>query len=134
MVNFMKNNYKKYTGTAIAILMTGLAAGIVNGLFGTGGGIVIVLLLSRLYKGSARYDAKDVFAMTIVSVVVMSVFSAERYFTKGAVTVSDVMPYLIPAAIGGILGAFLLDKIHAAVMKKIFSVLVIYAGITLLLR
>lgn len=130
----MKNNYKKYAGILFAVVITGLAAGIVNGLFGTGGGIIIVYLLSRLYAGSDKYQTKDIFAMTVGSVLIMSAASLGIYIKNGAVSWSETIPYLIPAAIGGILGAFLLDRLNAAVMKKIFAALVIYAGITLMLR
>lgn len=130
----MKNNYKKYTGILIAVIAGGLASGIVNGLFGTGGGIIIVYLFSRLYAGSDRYHTKDIFAMTVGSVLIMSAASLGIYIKNGAVEWNETIPYLIPAALGGILGAFLLDRIDAAVMKKIFAVLVVYAGITLMLR
>jgi len=130
----MKNNYKKYTGLLLIIVITGLSAGIVNGLFGTGGGIIIVYLLSRLYTGSDKYHTKDVFAMTVGSILIMSAASLGIYTKSGAVSWNETMPYLIPAAIGGIIGAFLLDRLNAAVMKKIFAALVIYAGVTLMLR
>ena len=61
----MRNRYKKYTGLFFAVLGGGLVAGVVNGLFGTGGGIIIVYLLSRLYAESCEYQTKDIFAMTV---------------------------------------------------------------------
>lgn len=130
----MKNNYKKYAGILFAVVITGLISGVVNGLFGTGGGIIIVYLLSKLYAESDKYHTKDIFAMTVGSVLIMSAASLGMYIKGEVVTWNDILPYLLPAAVGGIIGAFLLDRLNAALMKKIFAVLVIYAGITLIFR
>ena len=130
----MKNNYKKYAGILFAVVITGLISGVVNGLFGTGGGIIIVYLLSKLYADSDKYHTKDIFAMTVGSVLIMSAASLGMYIKGEVVTWNDILPYLLPAAVGGIIGAFLLDRLNAALMKKIFAVLVIYAGITLIFR
>ena len=130
----MRNRYKKYTGLFFAVLLTSLFAGVVNGLFGTGGGIIIVYLLSRLYAVSSEYQTKDIFAMTVGSVLILSVASLVMYASCGTVCFADTADYLLPAAIGGVFGAFLLDKTKATLMKKIFAALVIYAGITLIFR
>lgn len=130
----MRNHYKKYTGVFFSVILTGFLAGVLNGLFGTGGGIIIVYLLSRLYAGSHEYHTKDIFAMTVGSVLIMSASSLFIYMRSGELSLSETANYLIPAAAGGVIGAFLLDKTNAAIMKKIFAVLVIYAGITLMFR
>lgn len=130
----MRNHYKKYTGVFFSVILTGFLAGVLNGLFGTGGGIIIVYLLSRLYARSHEYHTKDIFAMTVGSVLIMSASSLFIYMRSGELSLSETANYLIPAAAGGVIGAFLLDKTNAAIMKKIFAVLVIYAGITLMFR
>lgn len=130
----MRNRYKKYTGLFFAVLGGGLVAGVVNGLFGTGGGIIIVYLLSRLYAESCEYQTKDIFAMTVGSVLIMSAASLVMYARGEEFSLSEATDYLLPAAIGGLIGAFLLDRTNATLMKKIFAVLVIYAGITLIFR
>lgn len=72
--------------------------------------------------------------MTVGSVLILSVASLVMYASCGAVSFADTADYLLPAAIGGVFGAFLLDKTKATLMKKIFAALVIYAGITLIFR
>lgn len=130
----MKNKYKRYWGILPATVLISLAAGMINGLFGTGGGILIVYFLSRLYRDTNSYDTKDIFAMTVGAVILMSSSSLYFYLKNGYVSFSDTSEYLLPAALGGIIGAFLLDKLNASFMKKIFAALVIYAGITLIFR
>ena len=130
----MKNLYKPCLWKFFGIALAAILAGIVNGLFGTGGGIIIVFLLSGLYAESPDYHTKDIFAMTVGAVLIMSTASLFMYIRNGSVSAADMTGYLLPAAIGGVIGAFLLDKLNAALMKKLFAALVVYAGITLIFR
>lgn len=130
----MKNPYQSYASKAIMLAAASFFAGLVNGIFGTGGGIIIVFVLSGLYAESQLYHAKDVYAMTVGAVLIMSIASLCTYMAKDAVSSNDIFPYLLPAAFGGPIGAVLLNRFDAAVTKKIFAVLVIYAGITLIFR
>ncbi len=123
------------SGMRILLLVSfSFLAGVVGGLFGTGGGILIVFLYSRLEKELADFDRKDIFAMTVMTVALMSVSSLVLYIRNGAVSLSDVGPTLLPAALGGILGAYLLEKIDPNLLNRIFAVLMVYAGANLLIR
>jgi uncharacterized membrane protein YfcA len=124
---------KKFSSFFLTVLLS-FSAGVIGGLFGTGGGILIVLLFSRIYKDAQSLDKKDIFAMTVMTVAIMSLASLFSYAKNGAVTVSDIAPSLLPAAIGGFLGAYLLDKLEIKWLNRLFAVLVIYAGMTLIFR
>ncbi len=130
----MKNRFRNCGHLFLRVVLVSLAAGFVNGLFGTGGGILIVLFLSHIYAGDPVYQTKDRFAMTVGAIAICSLASTFLYWRRGAFTFADASPFLIPAAIGGLLGAFLLDRLDAALFKKLFALLVIYAGGTLLFR
>ena len=118
----------------LPLLLGSLAAGAINGLFGMGGGIVIYFILSRLYAQSDEYDAKDIFAMTVISVLIMSLSSVFLYFSSGAFSLSAALPYMLPAVMGGIAGAFALSYIQASLLKKIFAAIMVYGGISLIFR
>lgn len=118
----------------VTLLLCSLAAGIINGLFGMGGGIIIYFTLSHLYAQSGKFDTKDTFAMTVISVLIMSVSSVFMYSSSGAFSAGDVLPYILPAAIGGIVGAFALSHLKASLLKRIFAAIMIYGGISLILR
>ena len=124
----------KSLGKILPFLLGSLAAGAINGLFGMGGGIVIYFMLSRMYAQNDEYDAKDIFAMTVISVLIMSLSSAFLYFSSGAFSVSDALPYMLPAVLGGIAGAFALSYIKTSLLKKIFAVIMVYGGISLIFR
>lgn len=118
----------------LSIMLTAFAAGAVNGLFGMGGGIIIYFLLCRLYAGKSEYSTKDIFAMTVISVLIMSLSSVFLYFSSGKTEISAALPYLIPAVLGGVAGAFALSYIKASILKKIFALIMIYGGVSLVLR
>ena len=126
----MKNLFFRFS----AIILTGFLAGVVNGLFGTGGGIFIVFLFSQIYAKSKEYDKKDCFSMTIAVTTVFSVVSLFGYLKNGSISPQELSPVIVPAFLGGITGAVLLDKIQLNLLRKIFAGLIIYAGISLILR
>ncbi len=113
----------------ILIVAGGVAAGFINGMLGTGGGIVLVFLLGYLLTDKRGYSPRDVFATVIAAVIPMSVVSAYMYLKDGSVAFADALPYILPGILGGVSGAYLLDKINLKLLKKLFAVMVIYAGV-----
>ncbi len=107
----------------------GICAGFINGLAGTGGGIILVFYLSYLMNKKSGYTPRDVFATVILSIIPMSVVSAYLYVSQNSVDIADSIPYILPGLSGGIIGALLLDRISVKLLKKIFAVMVLYAGI-----
>ncbi|MBQ9745465.1 MAG: TSUP family transporter [Clostridia bacterium] len=116
------------------LLLGGFAAGVVNGVFGTGGGIIAVFVFSNIPFFAGVFAKKDVFAMTLFVCFIMSLSSAVLYLGAGNASAGTSLPFLLPAAAGGALGALLLDKIKTSLLSKIFAALVIYAGAALFLR
>lgn len=120
-------------GIIPALVAGGIAAGFVNGLLGTGGGIILIFLLSKLLGDSSDFDTKDIFATVVAIILPMSLVSALCYTAGQSVTFSDAVPYIIPGIIGGILGGILLDIINTNALKKLFAIMVIYAGVRMIL-
>jgi len=108
-------------------------AGIVNGFIGTGGGIILYFTLKLLNKNKTADEMKYIMAMIVASVIPMSIISALIYMLKGTLVYGKLAVYLPAALIGGITGAFLLDKLKFKIIKKIFAVLIIYAGVRMIL-
>lgn len=131
-----QNLSAKYsTVSDIALLFgTGALSGFVNGLLGTGGGIVTVLFFTKIYAKKSPCSTKDIFAMTLVSSAIMSFSSAVFYLRGGAFSLSDAAPYILPAVVGGVLGAFLLEKLSPKFFKKLFSLLVVWAGVSMMVK
>lgn len=108
------------------LLIAGFSAGIINGLLGAGGGIVLIFVLAALL------DGRDVYANAIAVTLPITLLSTIRYAADGQLPISDFVPLLFPAAIGGIFGAWLLDRIDVSLTKKIFAALIIWSGINML--
>ena len=104
-------------------------AGIVNGFLGTGGGILLMCALSMLPANSDS-TARDKFAQVIAIVLPMSLISAISY--GESVNLGSAVPYILPGILGGVCGAVLLDKLSVNFVKKLFAVMVIWAGINFL--
>ena len=107
----------------------GVIIGVVNGLLCAGGGMLAVPLLKK-----SGLEQKEAHATSIAVILPLSVISAATYLLNGSVTLSDSIPYLLPGAIGAVIGAVLLGKISDKWLRRVFGVFMIWAGIRLLMR
>lgn len=122
--NFMKKLF---------LPIMGFTAGIANGLLGAGGGIVIVYALNHAL-GDKLNDRRDVFANALCVMLPIASVSCIIYAISGNLSVQGIGVYAIPAILGGITGGFVLGKINPGFLKKLFAALVIYSGITLIIK
>ena len=123
--------------------LTGLGAGLLNGLLGAAGGILLVAVLPRLTPPETLYpsvrplgedlDRRDILATALSVMLPVSAVSGIFYWI-GGIRPSPVLllSLVLPAAAGGLLGAKLLARIPARLLKKIFAAVVVIAGIRML--
>lgn len=97
--------------------------GFLNGLLGAGGGMVAVPVLRR------DMETKEAHATSIAVILPMSIASAISYILKGAVKFSDALPYLPGGIAGAFLGIYLLKKVKPKFIKKLFALVMLWAGI-----
>lgn len=128
MINMKTLTKSKFTNKYRLIIIALLAsvAGVVNGFLGTGGGIVLMLALS-LVPAQTDDAVRDRFATVIAVILPLSLVSAFVYESSVELTAASV--YLIPGILGGITGALLLERVSVGFVKKLFAVMVIWAGI-----
>ena len=128
--NFLKNIFNKNN---IILSVSSITSGLLNGFAGTGGGIILYFVLRFLNKHEKNeLESKDIMALTISVVIPMSLVSSVIYMTKGKIIYKELLIYLPAALIGGIIGALLLDKLKFKFTKKLFAVMIIYAGIRMI--
>ncbi len=113
---------KKNTSRA---LVSGSAAGLVNGFFGGGGGMLLVPLLSR-WLGLGDRKA---FATSVAIILPLCALSSVIYLFRGSIEFSAALPYLLGGGIGGILGGKLFKNVNMLWLRRGFALLILYAGV-----
>lgn len=121
----MKTKAKQNILTAVI----GIAIGFVNGILGAGGGMLAVPLLKKL-----GFTQKESHANAIAVILPVTVVSAIMYLIKDFVNLGDSLIYIPTGLIGALLGTYLLKKISPKWLKRIFGILMVYAGVRLLLK
>ena len=116
-----------------ALLACGLAAGMINGLLGTGGGIILVLGLSHICRG-ALPDRRDVCANALVVTLALTLLSTLLYIRSGNAPPADLSRFVLPGALGGLAGGLLLGRITPHTLGKLFAVLLVVSGILMIVR
>ena len=112
-----------------------LAAGTVNGLLGAGGGVIMLYLVKAVLTGKEQGEGaqKDVFASVVAIMLPVSVISALSYRANGNLDMERMSTLILPALAGGMIGAYLTDKLPSRVIRGIFALLVIVSGIRMIL-
>ena len=118
-------------GSLIRLILTGFGAGVANGLLGAGGGILTVYGMSPLAEKNG-IGGRDVFANALCVMMPISIVSLVLYVLEGRVPQAEFWPILLPCALGGALGALLLDRINPTVLQKLFGIIVIWSGAVML--
>ena len=98
-------------------VLAGAVSGAVNGLFGGGGGMIVVPFLKYLLK----YDTEKAHATTIAVILPLSLISGAFYTAFGAVEWQAALFVTLGVIGGGVIGAFLLKKLKAEIITVIFS-------------
>ena len=107
----------------------GAAGGLINGLFGGGGGMVLLPLLTR-WQG---LKAKDGFATCVAVILPVCCVSAAVYLWQERPPLSGLWPYLAGGLAGGLIGGATFEKVPARALKVIFGLFLLYAGVRYLL-
>ncbi len=112
---------KQYVGIGIA----GMGAGILNGLFGAGGGLVLVPLLSAL----TDLEQQDLFAISVAVLLPVCITSLLFSTGWGQFSLTQALPYLLGSAAGGILAATQGQKIPTLWLHRVLGILILWGGI-----
>lgn len=107
------------------LILLGCITGLVNGLFGSGGGTILVPGMFFLL-GISEHKAHA----TAISVILPLALVSSFIYIKHGIIVWDVTLKIVTGgAIGGYIGAKLLPKIPEAMLRKIFAVFMIVAAL-----
>ena len=120
----------KLVKTAVVGIVGTAAAGAVNGLFGAGGGMLLLPLLHRL----TDLREHEAFACSVCTMLPLSVVSLVVYWLRGGEFLTAALPYLAGGALGGIAAGLLLRRLSAVWLHRALGALIVWGGLRLLLR
>lgn len=104
--------------------LAGAAAGIVNGLFGAGGGMVLIPLLSV----TGAFSDQELFTSSIAIIAPICIVSL-TLSTQGTLPWMEALPFLIGSIPGGILAATWGKKIPTIWLHRLLGIMILYGGV-----
>jgi hypothetical protein len=113
----------------LALLAVGVIGGFLSGLFGVGGGVVMVPLL----VGLAGFDQRRASALSLAAIVPASVVGAVGYLVQGEVEVGAAIALALGAIPGTLVGTRLLRRLHLTVLRWLFIALLVAVALRLAL-
>ncbi|MBQ8236941.1 MAG: sulfite exporter TauE/SafE family protein [Oscillospiraceae bacterium] len=112
---------RKFLGRVLA----GAGAGAVNGLFGAGGGMVLVPLLSLL----TDMEEEEIFASSLAVILPICLVSIAVTAATGNLAWHQALPWLIGSAAGGAAAGLWGKRIPVKWLHRILGILIIWGGI-----
>ena len=108
----------------LGMALSGLAAGAVAGLFGAGGGMVLVPLLTLL----TPLEETEVFPSSITIILPSCLVTLAVSAAVGTVPWQDALPYLFGSAVGGWAAGMWGRKIPVKWLHRGLGILILWGG------
>ena len=118
----------KIKGNFVKQATAGALTGAVNGVFGGGGGMIAVPLLSRMLG----YEDRQAHATAIFVIAPVCLASAIVYIVNGYAVPYVIIPAAVGTVAGGFVGAYALSKFSSSAVNYIFIGIMLIAGLRML--
>jgi len=115
--------------TILLLAFIGLAAGVLSGMIGIGGGIIIVPALVFILGFSQQQAQGTSLGLLLLPVGILAVLN---YYKQGFIDIKVVGIMSVTFVVGGWLGSKLSLSIPQDTVKKIFAVLLIVVAVKML--
>lgn len=111
--------------TVLLLILVGLAAGILSGMVGVGGGIIVVPALVLLL-GFSQHEAQGTsLGLLLLPVGILAVLN---YYKQGYIDIKVVAIMSVAFVLGGWLGSKLSLAMPQETVKKIFALVLFYTA------
>ena len=108
---------------SIKTALAGAAAGAVNGLFGAGGGMLLVPLLTWL----TDIEEDEIFPSSVT--IILPICLVSLTVGSGGLPFRQALPYLVGGLIGGILAGLTGNRIPVKWLHKGLGILILWGGV-----
>lgn len=112
--------------------LIGLVGGLASGMFGVGGGIVMVPAMVLLLSPNIR-DIKQAIGTSLLVIIPTALAGLWKHFQQGNVDWRIGLALTPTAVIGSLVGAWITTQVSADNLKRGFGALLILVGAKLLL-
>ena len=109
----------------LGLIIAGAGSGLVAGLFGAGGGLVLVPLLGLLTELSDR----EIFAASLSIILPVCLVSIAVTAKAAGIDFASALPYLPGSALGGLAAGIWGRKIPARWLHRGLGLLIVWGGI-----
>lgn len=116
---------KKHFNFNIKNSLIGIFTGFVNGIFGSGGGTLLVPILNNIVD----VEEHKSHATALAIIIFLTSASSVIYISKGTYEFSLTLKVAIGSVIGGIIGAKLLSKVTGKFLRISFGAIMILASL-----
>jgi uncharacterized protein len=117
-------------GRPLRLMAIGTLAGLFSGLFGVGGGSVIVPLLV-LWLG---YEERRATATSLAAIVFIAGFAAAVQGLYGNVRLLDAALVGVPALLGVLIGTWLQQRLQTRSIALLFAAVLVASAIELVIK
>jgi uncharacterized membrane protein YfcA len=110
---------------ALALLAAGVVTGVLAGLFGVGGGAVIVPVLAELFDHiGVRDDVEMQLAVgtSLAIIIPTSIRSFRSHQARGSVDEVALKAWIVPVMVGAVLGAGVAGYVTSDTLKWVFAI------------
>jgi uncharacterized membrane protein YfcA len=114
----------------LKLMVIGTLAGLFSGLFGVGGGSVIVPLLVLWLA----YDERSATATSLAAIIFIAAFAAGTQGLYGNVRVLDAVLIGVPAVAGVLIGTRLQQRLQGRSIALLFAAVLVASAVELVLR
>jgi uncharacterized membrane protein YfcA len=122
----VQNKFQNMNTDAILLLLAiGLAAGILSGMVGVGGGLIVVPALV-FFMGFTQHQAQGTsLGLLLLPVGILAVIN---YYNKGNIDIKVVLIMSLAFVLGGWVGSKIALSVNQETLKKIFAVFLFYVA------
>ena len=114
----------------VSYTLLGIVAGILAGMFGIGGGSILIPALVFLF-GLSQHQAQGTTLAILVPPI--GLLAAMRYYYSGNVKLDMAAFICIGFFLGGLLGAHLVQGLPSIVLKRLFGIYLAFIAVRMIL-